>query len=163
MKNSFNADFYVTAATMIPVLYLALAVQGSTLNAALTWLYEAKASKRHTAERVAELNEEINRTYGTGAGSITATSPPVITVAFLVVLALGVSLIFSVVGEFTAIRLLYYRQASSWQGQLVLYSAIILTAMIALVTVGMAMTTRRRFQGLADEEIVRRHIRRNSD
>ena len=35
----FNADFYVTAATVIPVLYLALAVQGSTFDAMSKWLY----------------------------------------------------------------------------------------------------------------------------
>jgi hypothetical protein len=29
---SFNSDFYVTAATVIPVLYLALAVQGPALD-----------------------------------------------------------------------------------------------------------------------------------
>ena len=33
----FNADFYITAATVIPVLYLALAVQGSALEEMLTW------------------------------------------------------------------------------------------------------------------------------
>jgi hypothetical protein len=31
----FNADFYITCATVIPVLYLALAVQGGTYEAML--------------------------------------------------------------------------------------------------------------------------------
>jgi hypothetical protein len=32
MKDPFNSDFYVTVATIIPVLYLALTLQGSTLE-----------------------------------------------------------------------------------------------------------------------------------
>jgi hypothetical protein len=46
MKDSFNADFYVTAATLIPVLYLALAVQGSTFDAVLRWLYGVVVGRR---------------------------------------------------------------------------------------------------------------------
>jgi hypothetical protein len=33
----FNTNFFIIAATVIPVLYLALAVQGSALDAMLTW------------------------------------------------------------------------------------------------------------------------------
>lgn len=32
MKSTFNSDFYVTAATVIPVLYLALTLQGSAIR-----------------------------------------------------------------------------------------------------------------------------------
>ena len=38
MKDPFNADFYSVIATVIPVLYLAIAVQGSTFSTLLNWL-----------------------------------------------------------------------------------------------------------------------------
>jgi hypothetical protein len=36
MQKPFNADFYVTAATVIPVFYLALTLQGSTYRDLMT-------------------------------------------------------------------------------------------------------------------------------
>lgn len=39
MAGTFNSDLYATAATIIPVLYLALAVQGQTFDAVSGWLY----------------------------------------------------------------------------------------------------------------------------
>jgi hypothetical protein len=42
---SFNSDFYVTAATVIPVLYLALAVQGPALDEMIRWLSRLSDSR----------------------------------------------------------------------------------------------------------------------
>jgi hypothetical protein len=84
MKDSFNADFYVTAATVIPVLYLALAVQ---LDGLSVWLY------RVTIRR------------GT-KGKILA----VITL----VLALALPLLFSLIGEGCALWALYYKESMPW-------------------------------------------------
>jgi hypothetical protein len=44
---SFNSDFYVTAATVIPVLYLALAVQGPALDEMIRWLRALGGRSRH--------------------------------------------------------------------------------------------------------------------
>jgi hypothetical protein len=41
--NTFNADFYVTAATVIPVLFLALTLQGTFYREILgTWKHKAE-------------------------------------------------------------------------------------------------------------------------
>lgn len=51
MAKNFNPDFYVTCATVIPVLYLALVVQGSTYQAMLRRAVHAA----HTRSRRAAL------------------------------------------------------------------------------------------------------------
>lgn len=48
MDKNFNADFYVTAATVIPVLYVAIAAQLPFVNRATKWL--ASYSWKNTRE-----------------------------------------------------------------------------------------------------------------
>jgi hypothetical protein len=117
MAVAFNSDFYVTAATVIPVLYLALAVQGSTLDAALTWLY-----------RVA-----ITPALGLGYSRPAKARGMRVAGAFIILLAFVLSLTVSVIGEIIAIRALYYRKSSHWQDLWVLISVLLLAAVIALV------------------------------
>jgi hypothetical protein len=50
-RDSFNADFYVVAATILPVLYLALVLQGGT--------YEKLLSRSEEAWRNAKLPYEV--------------------------------------------------------------------------------------------------------
>jgi len=138
----FNTDFYVTAATVIPVLYLALAVQGSTLNTAVTWLYAAKASHRRAEEWVSDINERYGRR---GEIAVSITDPPVIGLATMVVIALIISLAASLTGEIAAILLLYTRRACSWEGQLVLISTITAGVMVGFVTAGTALAAREKF------------------
>lgn len=46
VQHSFNADFYVTTATVIPVLYLALAIQGPLYTELIRHLNEALSNRQ---------------------------------------------------------------------------------------------------------------------
>jgi hypothetical protein len=133
----FNADFYVTAATVIPVLYLALAVQGSTFDAMSKWLYGVIVRRGGKVANFIESHprflwlRRIPKGFGVKAAKTLTVVP-----AFLIVFTLALSLIGSLIGEFIAIRALYQRKATPWQAQYVLISVIVLASVIALVTSG---------------------------
>jgi len=133
MKDSFNADFYAAAATVIPVLYLAIAVQGSTFDATLRWLYGVVARRGGIVARLTEPGtrlawlRRIHRNLGIRILRIAITM-----FAPAIVLCMAIVLIGSLVGEAIAILALYHRQSSSWQA-LCVVSVIVLAAVIALV------------------------------
>jgi hypothetical protein len=133
MKDSFNADFYTTAATVIPVLYLAIAVQGSTFDAVLRWLYRVGARSNGIVSRLTEPGRrlawlrKIRRNLGMRVASFVVT-----LLAFTVVLLMAIVLIGSLAGEAIAILALYHRQSSSWQALCVI-SVIVLAVVIALI------------------------------
>jgi hypothetical protein len=112
MKDSFNADFYATAATVIPVLYLALAVQGSTLDAIAMW------AGRRIWGTPGEANKVRVRLAFQG-GSILA----------------GIIFGGGVLGELTAFNALYNQRADSYDAQLVLSSLIWLALTVGVVSV----------------------------
>lgn len=118
MAGTFNSDFYVTTATIIPVLYLALAVQGSTLDVALTWLYRVAITPALSLGYTRPVKGRRLRYRG----------------AFATLLAFVLLLVVSLIGEIIAILALYYRQSSPWRAWWVLISVILLAAVIALVT-----------------------------
>jgi MFS family permease len=120
MKDSFNADFYATAATVIPVLYLALAVQGSTLDTVLTRLYGVEVRKGMIIGGWTAKQNKGRRSRCMGA--------------YVTAFGLAASLIYGLIGEAIAILALYHRQSSPGQAQWVLISVIILVALIAVVT-----------------------------
>lgn len=133
MKGSFNADFYVAAATVIPVLYLAIAVQGSTFDATLRWLYGIVARRGGIVARLTEPGarlarlRKIPRNPGRRIARIAIT-----LLASTIVLVMAMALIGSLVGEAIAILALYHRQSSPWQA-LCAISVIILAAVIAFI------------------------------
>lgn len=142
MKDSFNTDFYVTAATVIPVLYLAIAVQGSTFDAMLRWLYAVVVAKERRLVRHAWLYK-IPKNWGIRVARVSITM-----LASAIVLAMAISLIGSLVGEVIAILALYYRQSSPWQ-VLCVISVIFLAAVIALVPFWRLAATFRRLLSMA--------------
>lgn len=117
---SFNADFYATAATVIPVLYLALAVQGSAFGAMLRWLSGVHGWLIH---RVIE------------GSRIRAV--PFWVIKFASVAAVGgvmLTLVAGLVSEILDLRILLYRPPPSWQADLILWSLSSLAALIVVVT-----------------------------
>ena len=52
MQATFNSDFFVTAATIIPVLYLALTLQGSTFDQILIWWGKLPTKGSRTPNRI---------------------------------------------------------------------------------------------------------------
>jgi hypothetical protein len=84
MKDSFNADFYTTAATVIPVLYIALAVQLDSLS---MWLYRVTIRKGAREKRLTVI---------------------------ILVLALALPLLFSLIGEGCALWALCYKESMPW-------------------------------------------------
>jgi hypothetical protein len=106
----FNATFYATGATVIPVLFLALAVQGrgfgELLRAATTAREEAAANKRRDP--------------------VLLFPPRVLLAAAWVIMAAGV------VGEGVAMWDLYFGSASGLDGITVLAATLVL--LLAVVT-----------------------------
>jgi len=145
----FNADFYVTAATVIPVLYLALAVQGSTFDAVSKWLSGVIVRRGGRTAKFIESHPRflwLRRTrnnFGVKAVQIVTVVP-----AFLTVFILALSLIGSLIGEFIAIAALSQRKASPWQGHYVLISMIVLASVIALVTAARPVAVFLRLQAI---------------
>lgn len=108
---AFNADFYTTVATIIPVLFIALAVQGNTnenlLNAqAAVWQY--------TAGRYPFIVQIVAK---------------MICTALLGAAALIV--IFAAFTEALALYVLYQRQASTSTSQTILSGVVIMSAATA--------------------------------
>jgi hypothetical protein len=156
MKGPFNTDFYATAATVIPVFYLALAVQGSTFGAMLTWLSRIVPGARKgyivltlTEGRLVWMRR-IPRFIWLGSWGIAAC-------AFGTVVAVTLSLAANLLSEIFAIWALFYgRQSSAWQAQWVLWSLISLAFVIASVTFARAFQTF--FQVLTHRRKLRRAI-----
>ncbi len=112
MKDSFNVDFYVASATVIPVLYLALTLQGSTLEDLF------KQVRENLAPFNVEWTLKINLRQ----------------LAFIAIGLFGASfIIMGLVGDFLAFLALYQRKASSAVEQYVLASIAIL---LFFVTIG---------------------------
>jgi hypothetical protein len=50
-KDTFNADFYITAATVIPILYLALTLQGQTYQDLVRIIFKKMAEGEKASVR----------------------------------------------------------------------------------------------------------------
>jgi hypothetical protein len=136
MKPSFNVDFYAAAGTVIPVLFLALAVQGSTFDAMLRWLNGAVVRKGGRLAGLIESHARLRwiRRIPRHLG-VRALLSFVNLLAFAAVFALLIPLVGSLLGEVFAVLALYHRHSSSWQDLWVLLSVITLACVIALLPV----------------------------
>jgi len=105
---AFNADFYVTTATVIPVLYLALTLQGRTYHDVVT--------------RWRKVNKDAPFTFW-----------PQAKVIALAITGIGLSsvILYGVYGEYLALHALNARQASSESQGTVLQASILLLAVTA--------------------------------
>jgi hypothetical protein len=102
MQNSFNADFYVVAATIIPVFYLALSLQGSTLtNTLARW---RRAYEDFTQE-----------SYQNRQRSVRGMAVSLLTSGII---------IGSMIAEYMAILALYDRSDDGITGPFVFYSLL---------------------------------------
>jgi hypothetical protein len=117
--DTFNADFYVVAATVIPVLYLALTLQGSTFESLLAgWESNMRANARH-----ARLNRAVLMMF------------PVLAYLLMVT---------GYAGELAAIFALYNRSSSGGAGPVALISVIgLMLAVLATLTIRMLGQMRR--------------------
>jgi hypothetical protein len=63
--DTFNADFYVVVATVIPLLYLALTLQDQTYERVMNWSVKQlmKLSDYHTARQVFSLQAAIRKAF----------------------------------------------------------------------------------------------------
>jgi formate hydrogenlyase subunit 3/multisubunit Na+/H+ antiporter MnhD subunit len=97
-KDTFNTDFYVVAGTIIPVLYLALTLQGQTFERVIsTSIKQARASRRLAWLR---------------AWTLLATGGLIVATGFI--------------GEWTTMTALYNRSADSSTSQKVLFCIFLL-------------------------------------
>jgi hypothetical protein len=96
MSSSFNANFYVAAATVIPILYLAITLQGSTFEDLMRRLRKALPENQPTGSRRTPLK------------SIVSLALTVLITVIAVVLIFG-----GISAEFVSFVALYQQRSSS--------------------------------------------------
>jgi hypothetical protein len=121
LHHGFNADFYMTAAAIIPLLYIALSLQGTTYSQIIAhWL-----SARKEYEKAIRTALEIG------------TSAPFLWIAFK---SAGLNFVASVIwysgiiGEALAVWALYEQSANSFIDWFVLMSIFALLSVAAITT-----------------------------
>jgi hypothetical protein len=119
----FNADFYVAAATVIPVLFLAAAITGKAYPflARVAVVLRQQADEPPRAMNLADVAKWLGALLG----------------SWLSVLAI----VYSGAGEILALDVLYRRHATPPAGPAVLWSVIVLTAAVVaepLITLTLA-------------------------
>ena len=119
------SDFYVTCASVIPVLFLAVAVQGRTYESVVQALVKVQA--------------EIKKKAKASGGSIWALTVPSYKANAVLVTALAI-LVAGGVGEFLALEVLY--TGSERPGQRV-WVLVLTLLLLAVVVVGPAVSLLR--------------------
>jgi hypothetical protein len=109
-KDTFNADFYITAATVIPILYLALTLQGQTFEQMIKRMVKGLPRRKGLTLWQFVLSRLFRSAFVTASSAI---------------------IFFAILGEWDAILALYNRSASPTTGSIVLGSLLIL--MIAVI------------------------------
>lgn len=103
---SFNVNFYVIAATVIPVLYLALTLQGTMFERLMTHWLSTKDSPERFWPQI-----------------------QVIVIAFISIFVGAVTL-YGVYAEFLAIRALY-QESGNAQNEHTVYQSVVLLLIVA--------------------------------
>jgi hypothetical protein len=104
MHDSFNADFYVTAATVIPILFLALTLQGPTYDGLISRIIKI----------ISRLSDQAIAKYREGASwwSPIVSSPLAYILIFFMLIAMLIP-IAGILGEWYAIWAIYNRAPSN--------------------------------------------------
>jgi hypothetical protein len=110
-KDTFNADFYVTAATVIPVLFLALTLQGQT--------YESMTTRALAIRKKAN-RQKARRWYGVDLVWVAATVIILYFAAFGELLAIWSlynrsSIFGSIIGAFWVVLTIVVVTAPAWR------------------------------------------------
>jgi uncharacterized membrane protein len=116
MKQAFNSGFYATAATVIPVLYVALTLQGSTFE-----------------ESLKRWRESVDLGVRTTRSSLTSKAR--VVGSLVITLLIGLLLIFGICAEFVTVLALYHRNAGHASETLVLIAISLLLVLVASVPV----------------------------
>jgi hypothetical protein len=117
----FNSNFYITAATAIPTLFVALAVQGNGYENLLKSSTALSNSRRFI---------------------------PAVVVSSLLIAPATAILFFAVLGESLAVYALYQQQAESTTSQYVLVATI---TFVFATAVGPAVTFAKFFYNIAND------------
>jgi len=130
----FNGLFYATMATVIPVLFVAAAVQGRTYQEML------KESSRRYAVSIWQGNDPITLRKAVRSGSLTRSQAIrewvdlrdwlSLAIASLYVALALVTVILATIGEVLSLLSLYYQRADG-SGLTILASGVLLTCMTA--------------------------------
>jgi hypothetical protein len=136
---TFNADFYITAATVIPVLYLALTVQGTMFP----WLVARLGKALEKMKGEVGSKAKLVKLLGTLLGAYTA-----MTAAALIITA-------GVVGEIVALLVLVHRHDSTAARQIVFDSTVGLLVFTAAGPIWALNTAWVRLQWIPLRTVVR--------
>jgi hypothetical protein len=114
MNDAFHSDFYVTGATVIPVLFLALTLQGSTFDAVI--------------QQCNNIYARYHRSTGMGA---------IFRIGSIILAGAAVSVfVMSFVGEYSTILGLYYQRSNPQGPRPILFSMIMLSLIVILAIFG---------------------------
>lgn len=136
--DAFNANFYITAATIIPVLYLALTLQGTTVRR----LMERGIDQSYKVLML-EPKKEQNRNWAQRQAEMWGRA--ILGTAFIYT---DMTIFFAgFIGELIAIIALFHESASPLSGDFVLGATIGLLAVIAasqlfIIATGPSLTKR---------------------
>ncbi len=122
---TFNSEFYVVAATIIPLLFVALAVEGRFIQDLLS-AFERAGKAWVAVGRWQEFLAELTQRRHTER---TARIILGLTAAAVGVLAVGIA-ICATASEILAILGLYHQAAAPWMGTFVLSGTILLTVVV---------------------------------
>jgi hypothetical protein len=129
MADKFPSDFYVTCATVIPVLFLAVAVQGRTWASFLRAIDQAYETEREATAAVAEFERRLSVPF-VGADLVDTWGRsfeiPIVTIMMLIILTGGV-------GEFLALLALFLSSEFPGQRVIVFVGTLMLVAAVATV------------------------------
>ena len=127
MRHAFDSAYYATAATIIPVLYVALTLQGSTFEESLRRYRESVNSG------VQSVRSDI-RSRARVIGSL------------LITLLIGLILTFGIYAEFVTLLVLYRQAAGQASALLVMIAISLLLVLVAAVPIARFCVT---FFGMA--------------
>jgi hypothetical protein len=140
--NTFNADFFFVAATIIPVLFLAITLQGKTFEGLLerwknTFLSHATVvaekwkdldlSEKTDDEISDEVERDFNSIFPSRAASLTIVA---LSIGILIMLMAGLA------GEIVAILALYTKDTRTGTEVFVLVAQLMLVTIVAAVPIG---------------------------
>lgn len=132
-KDTFNADFYITAATVIPLLYLALTLQGRTYDRMLSRVtseYAAWVPVRWSWRSLRQVEGGLNEADRQRFQHLTNKSRWMTFRIMVLQFAAFYIVLSGILGEWLAILAIY--KGSSDNGRLILFSLYTLLIAVAV-------------------------------
>lgn len=148
MKDSFNSNFYITAATVIPLLYITLFLQSQMIQNLAKWVTDINEKRLMIAHRIMEIWADKSFRIRL---AIMFSSTVLIAFIFSCLSAAILIMTFAgAVSEALTFWVLYYQTDSVWMRRFVLWSIF---ALLLLVCSGPTITIIRNLTPPASPDV----------